>query len=45
MQNPFRYFNNSPEAIRLTVVLYIRCPLSLQQVTLFERGVDICRER
>jgi putative transposase len=46
MRNPFRYFNSSPEVIRLTVMLYIRYPLSLRQVEdiLFERGIDICRE-
>ena len=27
MQNPFRYFNSSPEVIRLTVMMYIRYPL------------------
>ncbi|MDX1422570.1 MAG: IS6 family transposase [Kiloniellales bacterium] len=46
MLNPFRYFNSSPEMIRLTVLLYIRYPLSLRQVEdlLFERGIDICHE-
>ena len=46
MQNPFRYFNISPEVIRLTVMMYIRYPLSLRQVEdlLFERGIDICHE-
>jgi putative transposase len=46
MRNPFRYFNSSPEVIRLTVMLYIRFPLSLRQVEdiLFERGIDICHE-
>lgn len=46
MQNPFRYFNSSPEVIRLTVLMYIRFPLSLRQVEdlLFERGIDICHE-
>jgi putative transposase len=29
MQNPFRYFNSSPEVIRLTVMMYVRYPLSL----------------
>jgi len=24
MRNPFRYFNSSPEVIRLTVMMYIR---------------------
>ena len=32
MQNPFRYFNNSPEVIRSAVMLYVRYPLSLRQV-------------
>ena len=32
MRNPFRYFNSSPEVIRLTVMMYIRYPLSLRQV-------------
>jgi putative transposase len=46
MRNPFRYFNSSPEVIRLTVMLYIRYPLSLRQVEdlLFEREIDICHE-
>ncbi len=46
MQNPFRYFNNSPEVIRSAVMLYVRYPLSLRQVEdlLFERGIDICHE-
>jgi hypothetical protein len=46
MKNPFRYFNCSPDVIRLTVMLYIRYPLSLRQVEdiLFERGIDICHE-
>jgi putative transposase len=26
MRNPFRYFNSSPEVIRLTVMMYIRYP-------------------
>jgi putative transposase len=46
MNDPFRYFNSSPEVIRLAVMLYIRYPLSLRQVEdiLFERGIDICHE-
>jgi putative transposase len=46
MNNPFRYFNSSPEVIRLTVMMYVRYPLSLRQVEdlLFERGIDICHE-
>ncbi len=46
MKNVFRYFNSSSEVIRLTVMMYIRYPLSLRQVEdlLFERGFDICHE-
>jgi hypothetical protein len=46
MRNPFRCFNSSPEVIRLTVMLYIRYPLSLRLVEdlLFERAIDICYE-
>jgi putative transposase len=46
MQNPFRYFNSSPEVIRFVVMMYIRYPLSLRQVEdiLFERDIDICHE-
>ena len=46
MRNPLRYFNSSPEVIRLAVMLHIRYPLSLRQVEdiLFERGIDICYE-
>jgi putative transposase len=45
-QKAFRYFNSSPEVIRLAVMMYIRYPLSLRQVEdlLFERGIDICHE-
>ena len=46
MRNPFRYFNSSPEVIRLAVMMYIRYPLSLRQVEdiVFERGIDVCHE-
>jgi putative transposase len=46
MRNPFRCFNNSPEVIRLTVMMHIRYPLSLRQVEdlLFERGIDVSHE-
>ena len=42
----FRYFNSSPEVIRLAVMMYVRYPLSLRQVEdlLFERGIDVCHE-
>ena len=44
--SPFRYFNSSPEVIRLVVMMYVRFPLSLRNVEdlLFERGIDICHE-
>ncbi len=40
MCNPFRYFNSSPQVIRLAVMMYIRYPLSLREVedNLYERG-------
>ena len=45
-KNPFRYFNTSPEIIRLAVMMYVRFPLSLRNVEdlLHERGIDICHE-
>ena len=45
-QNPFKYFNSSPEIIRLAVMYYVRYPLSFRQVEdiLYERGIDICHE-
>ena len=44
--NPFRYFDSSPEVIRLVVMMYVRYPLSLRNVEdlLFKRGIDICHE-
>ncbi len=46
VDNPFRYFNSSPEVIRLVVMMYVRFPLSLRNVEdlLFERGIDVCHE-
>jgi putative transposase len=46
MRNPFCYFNSLPEAIRLTVMMYVRYSLWLRQVKdlLSERGIDICYE-
>ena len=32
MKNPFRYFDSSPEVIRLVVMMYVRFPLSLRNV-------------
>jgi putative transposase len=44
--NPFRYFNSSPEVIRLVVMMYVKYPLSLRNVEdlLAERGIDISYE-
>ena len=46
MKNPFRYFNSSAEVIRLAVMMYVRCPLSLRQVEdlLFKRGIDVSHQ-
>lgn len=46
IQSPFRYFKTSPEVIRLSVMMYIRYPISLRNVEdiLHERGIDICHE-
>jgi hypothetical protein len=43
MSGPFRYFNSSPEVIRLVVMMYVKYPLSLRNVEdlLAERGIDI----
>ena len=45
-ENPFKYFKTSPEIIKLTVMYYVRYPLSLRQVEdiLHERGIDVCHE-
>ena len=42
----FRYFNSSPEVIRLVVMMYLRYPLSLRNVEdlLAERRIDIGHE-
>ena len=44
--DPFRWFDSSPEVIRLVVLMYVRYPLSLRNVEdlLHERGIDICHE-
>src|SRR5208337_3233023 len=45
MSNPFRYFNSSPEVIRLVVMMYVRYPLSLRvEDLLAECGIDISHE-
>ena len=46
MKSPFRYFNSSPEVIRLVVMMYVKYPLSLRNVEdlLAERGIDLCHE-
>lgn len=44
--NPFRYFQSSPDIIRMVVMLWVRYPLSLRNVEdlLFESGYDLCYE-
>ena len=44
--NPFRWFDSSPEMIRPVVMMCLRYRLSLRNVEdlLFERGIDICHE-
>jgi putative transposase len=44
--DPFRWFDSSPEAIRLVVMMYVRYPLSLRNVEdlLFERSIETCHE-
>jgi putative transposase len=46
MKSPFRYFDSSPEVIRLVFIMYVRYPLSLLNVEdLFaDRGIDVCHE-
>ena len=41
--NPFRYFNSSPEIIRLVVMMYIKYRLSFRNVEdlLAERGMEV----
>jgi len=44
--DPFRWFDSSPEVIRLVVMMYVKYPLSLRNVEdlLHDRGIDICHE-
>jgi putative transposase len=44
--SPFRYFNTSPEIIRLAVMMYIRFPPSLRNVEdlLHELGITALAE-
>jgi len=44
--DPFRWFDSSPEVIRLVVMIYVKYPLSLRNVEdlLHERGIDLCHE-
>ena len=46
MTNQFRWFDSSPEVIRLAVLMYVKYPLSLRNVKgrLAESGIDICHE-
>ena len=43
MRNPFRYFKTSLDIFRLTVMMYVRFPLSLRRVEdpLHERGIGV----
>ena len=45
-RRPFRCFKASPEVIHLTVMLYIRFPLSLRNVEdlLHEHGIEVTHE-
>ena len=44
--DPFRWFDSSPDVIRLVVMMYVKFLLSLRNVEdlLHERGSDICHE-
>ncbi|HKT54943.1 MAG TPA: IS6 family transposase [Caulobacteraceae bacterium] len=44
--NPFRYFNSSPEVIRLVVMMYVKFPLSLRKVEdlVAECGIEVSYE-
>ena len=44
--NPFRWFDSSPEVIRLVMLMYVKYPLSLRNLEdlLAECGNDICHE-
>ena len=44
--NLFRWFDSSPDVLRLVEMMYVRYPLSLRNVEdlLSERGIDICHE-
>ncbi len=46
MSDPFRYFNSSPEIIRLAAMMYEKRPLSLRNVEdrLCERSIGISHE-
>jgi len=45
-RDPFKYFPSSPEIISLSVMMYLRFPLSLRNVEdlLHERGIDVSHE-
>ena len=45
MSNPFRYFNSSPEIIRLAVLMYVKYPLSLRNVEDLLAARGICEFR
>lgn len=45
--SPFRYFKTSQEVIRLTVLLYVKYPLSLRNAEdlMAERGIELAMRR
>jgi putative transposase len=45
-RSPFRYFQTSPEIIRLVEIMYVRFPLSLRNVEdlLHVRGIEFSHE-
>lgn len=45
-ESPHRYFNSSPEVIRLVVMMYMRYSLTIRNVEdlLFDRGIDFSHE-
>ncbi len=38
MRNPFRYFNSSPEIIRLAVMMYVRCRCGKSRTCFMNEG-------
>jgi transposase-like protein len=44
-EKPFRYFDSSPEVIRLVVMIYFKYPLSLRNVILANMSVEFNMNR